>query len=223
MSLRLFIAFFLLSFGITNAQEKNIWSFESHSGAPLNIPLPLTIKQTGNPDIKLNAQYYSEPFKTPVFWVIRLNKWKNERAWELELKHQKLYLKNIPNEVTYFNITHGYNQFTVNRAFKFKLIKKHQFVFRSGLGIVIAHPENMVRGKELDQQQSFFKLGYYIAGPTFNTALAKQIYISNRFYFNAETKLSISYAKVPVVNGHAIVWHSAFEFIFGLGYRFTKK
>jgi hypothetical protein len=223
MKVELFAIFFLLSISIVTAQDKSKWSFEVHGGAPLNIPLPLTIEQNGSPIIKLNAQYYSEPFKMPVFWIFRISKWKNNKAWELEFKHQKLYLKNTPEEVQYFNITHGFNQLTINRARKFNWIKNSPFIIRNGIGIVLAHPESEIRGKEFDQQQSFLELGYYIAGPTINVALAKQFPLSNRLYFNAETKLSLSYARLPVVDGHALVWHSAMEFVFGLGYNFIKK
>jgi hypothetical protein len=223
MSWRLLIIFSLLSCGITSAQEKSSWSLDVHGGAPFNFNLPLTIKQTGYPDIKLNAQYYSEPFKMPIFWVFRISKWKNNKAWEIEMMHQKLYLKNTPPEVQYFNITHGFNQIIVSRSVKFNFLKKHEFIYKGGAGIVLAHAENKIRNKELNQQQSFFNWGYYVAGPSFNISLAKQLPLNKRLYFNAETKFNISYANVPIVEGHALVWHSAVELIFGLGYYFIKK
>ena len=216
------IGFFLLSINSAFAQDKSEWSFEAHGGFPLNIPLPLTVQQTGYPAIKFNAQFNSEPFNSPIFWVGRFNKWKNSKAWEFELMHQKLFLKNKPPEIQYFNMSHGYNQLIVSRAFKFKIIKKQEFIFKGGAGIVLAHAENSVRNKELNQHQSFFNLGYYFGGPTINIALAKQLPLNNRFYLNAETKFNTSYARIPIVDGNAKVWHAAFEFIFGVGYCFIR-
>ncbi len=223
MKIRSLIGFFLLSINIVFAQDKSEWSFEVHGGFPLNFSLPMTVQQTGYPTIKFNAQFNSEPFKSPVFWVVRFSKWKNSKAWEFELMHQKLFLKNKPPEIQYFNVSHGYNQLLISRAFKFKIIKKQEFIFKGGAGIVIAHAENSVRNKELNQHQSFFNLGYNVGGTTINIALAKQLPLTNRFYLNAETKFNTSYTIIPIVDGNAKVWHSAFEFIFGLGYKFIRK
>ena len=154
-----FIAFLaLLSSEITIAQEKSKWTFEANLGFPLNINMPLTIKQDGFADIKLTAKFKSRPLNPPPFWFLRLGKWKNNNAWELELKHQKLFLENTPPEVEYFNITHGHNQFTLNRAFKRPLFGGSDFVYRFGIGVVFAHPENSVRGQNLDEEQGWFDL-----------------------------------------------------------------
>jgi len=222
MKLKFCLIIFFISFSVLYAQEKSHWAIEAHGGFPLNIPLPLTIKQNNQPDIKLTAHFNSEPFTPPVYWVYRVSKWKNEKAWEFEMMHQKLYLKNLPEEVQYFNITHGYNQLMFNRAVKFNIAQKHQFIYRIGAGFVLAHAENMVRGKELDQQQSFLDMGYYVGGPVINLALAKQFSINNRFYLNTEAKFNGSFAKVPIVDGHAIVYHAAFELITGLGFYIVK-
>ena len=220
------IAFYILSFlssSIILAQEKSNWTVEAHGGIPFNISLPLTIHQNGYEDLKFTAHFNSEPFTPPIFWVYRFSKWKNDKAWEFEMMHQKLYLKNPPKEIQYFSITHGYNQLMFNRAVKFSLFNKTEFIYRIGAGFVLAHAENMVRGKELDQNQSFRNKGYYIGGPVINLALAKQFKISSRFYFNTEIKNNTSFAKIPVVDGHAFVWHSAFELIGGLGIYILKR
>lgn len=202
------------------AQDKNVWNVEAHGGFPINIPLPLTIKQSNYADINFTAQFYSEPFTPPVFWVYRISKWKNDKAWELEMIHQKLYLKNTAPEIDYFSITHGYNMLMVNRGFKFNLFNEQKFIARFGAGLVIPHAENKIRGKELPQGDSYFS-GYTIGGPVINIALAKQFKLSNRFYLNTEIKNNTSYAVVPIVDGRAYVWHSAIEFIGGIGFSIT--
>ena len=51
----------------------------------------MTVQQTGYPTIKFNAQFNSEPFKSPVFGC-PFSKWKTQKLGN-ELMHQKLFLK----------------------------------------------------------------------------------------------------------------------------------
>lgn len=201
-------------------QDKNLWVFDANLGAPINIALPLRIEQDGYSDIEINARFRSRPFSPPPYWFIRLAVWKHKKAWEIELKHQKLYLKNKPPEVQFFSISHGHNQLTINRAFKKNLFNKHEFIYRFGLGIVIAHAENEVRNLKLDENQSLFDFGYYISGPIGTTAIAKQFKIFKDLYLNNEAKFTLTYGTVPIVNGRAYFWHSAVELGIGLSYQF---
>jgi len=76
-----------------SAYAQATWSFDLNGGAAGNIPMSLTIKQQDYPDISLTAKYYTEPFTLPVYWDWRFSRWKNERGWEFESIHHKLYLK----------------------------------------------------------------------------------------------------------------------------------
>lgn len=201
------------------SQEKSKWEIEFNAGAPVNLNLPLTISQEGFEDIKLTAKFRSEPFNLPIYWVLRVSKWKKNKAWEFEMIHQKLYLENTPSEIEYFSITHGFNMIFINRAFGIKLFNREGFIARVGTGVVFAHAENKVRGKEFDQEQSFFGWGYYLTFPNINLALSKRVKFSDLFYANLEVKNNTSYAEVPVVDGKAKLWHSSFAFVFGLGVR----
>ena len=111
------------------------WSLQIFGGAPLNFNFPLTIHQSGHPDLKVTGNYESRPLEVPYYYAWRLGAWDGNRAWEIELVHNKLYLKNKPPEVQEFSISHGYNLLTVNRAWK-----ENGFIFRGGLGVVITHP-----------------------------------------------------------------------------------
>lgn len=218
----LFITTILLVSINSFSQEKSEWSLEANLGFPINLVHPITIKQQGHSDLNFKAKYYSEPFKQPYFYVYRFSKWKNDKGWQLEMMHQKLYLENPPKEVQYFSITHGYNLIMLSRAFKVNILNENDFIVRIGSGIILAHAENMVRGKEFDQEQSFNNMGYYLTGPVLNLALAKRFNISERFCFNVETKFNTSHANVPIVDGEASLWHSSFSFIGGVGYNFIK-
>jgi hypothetical protein len=210
----LFLIF--ISFPIVNAQSH--WAFEVHSGQVFNLPMPLTIRQDGYPDIKFRAQYSSESFILPVYWDIRLGRWQNKRAWEFEVIHHKLYLKNTTPEVQKFNISHGFNIIMVNRGFE-----KKSFRYRTGAGIVLAHPESKIRGKEFGTSIDDTDLGYFISGPVINFAISRPFYIGNRFYVNAEAKTTLAYSNIKVVQGNSDVYNIAFHLILGLGADFFKS
>ena len=202
--------------------QKASWSFELMGGLPYNLPTSLTIKQQGEPSLRLNARYSSEPFVSPGYYIYRVTRWQENSSWELEFIHHKLYLDNRPDEVTFFHISHGYNMLMVNRAYKKPIFEKHSFLFRLGAGIVIAHPENMVRGMALDESGGIGSSGYYISGPVLNVAVAKRFYLVKRLFIITELKFNPSVSWVPVADGRATVWNMPFTFAFGMGFDFIS-
>jgi len=200
----------------TNGQSR--WTFELQCGQVFNVPMPLKIRQEAYPDIKLQARYSSESFILPVYWDIRLGRWQNERAWEFEAIHHKLYLNNTTSEVQKFNISHGFNLIMLNRGFE-----KKSFRYRAGAGIVLAHPESNIRGKEFGDSADDTDLGYYISGPVINFAINKPFYIGSRFYINAEAKTTLAYSYIKVAEGNADVYNIAIHLILGLGFDFNKS
>lgn len=76
-------------------------------------------------------------------YAYRIGRWSGRTAWEAELVHHKLYLENPPPAVQHFEVTHGYNLATANRAWA----TDRRTVLRVGVGLVIAHPEGRVRGR----------------------------------------------------------------------------
>lgn len=189
------------------------WSFELHGGEVYNVPMPLTIKQQSYPDIKLTARYHSESLTLPVYWDWRFSHWKNDKSWEIEAIHHKLYLDNTTPEVQKFNISHGFNLLMVNRGFD-----KKTFRYRAGIGVVLAHPESNVRGKEFGNSTDSWDMGYYLSGPVLNLAINKPIRLGGRFYLNAEAKTTLAYAHIKIAQGHANVCNLAFHLIMGIGY-----
>jgi len=181
------------------------------------VPLPLTIKQQGYPDIKLAARYRTEAFTLPVYWDMRFSRWKNDKSWEVEVIHHKLYLDNTSEEVQKFNVSHGFNMIMVNRGFDEKT-----FRYRAGAGIALAHPESNIRGKEFGSSTDDYDLGYYISGPVMNLAISKPIRLGERFFINAEAKTTLAYDYIKVADGHANVYNLAFHLILGIGFDFVK-
>lgn len=205
-----------ISFFKVSAQ-KATYSFEYHLGVAYNIPAPLSVYQEDEEALHLNAYFDSESLQIPLYWNFRFARFKNNKSWEFEAIHHKLYMIKNPNEIQNFSISHGYNIMSILRSQKVTLFKKQGFIFRYGLGTVLAHPESTIRGKKLNEQNGIFGSGYYISGPVLNLGFAKRFYFSKRYFFNTEFKLYPSVSKVPVFNGHAVFWNVPVAFIFGIG------
>jgi len=194
------------------------YSFELFGGTQFNIPTPLWIEQDGEEDVKVDwARYESKAFTMfdSPYYAIRIGIWGKDKAWEFELVHEKLYLENKPNEVQHFQISHGYNLLTVNRAWR-----KEHFDWRLGAGIVLTHPETVIRNKQKEGGDNFPD-GFFISGPTVQIAIDKRFYLWKKLYAILEGKFTASYAfYVPVAEGHARVPNVAIHTLLGIGYYF---
>lgn len=194
------------------------YSVEVFMGTQFNARTPLTIEQDGEQKIKVDsAEYDSDAFTglDSPYYAWRIGMWNDNRAWELELIHQKLILENKPEEVQHFEISHGYNLITINRAWALR-----HFIFRVGGGIVLSHPETTVRNKSRGYHEEFPD-GFYVSGPTAQIALGKRFPLWRGLFGVLETKLTASYAAdVPIADGEAEVPNAAFHALFGLGYEF---
>ncbi|HSB19066.1 MAG TPA: hypothetical protein VLD85_03545 [Anaeromyxobacteraceae bacterium] len=197
----------------TAARSEGSWSFQVLLGGPLNLPMPLTIRQAGQPDIRLTAHYSSRPFQLPLHWGIQVARQSGGADWALELVHQKLYLDNPPPEVQYFSITHGFNLLTLSRGFRLG----DGLWTRVGAGAVLAHPESMVRGLEFSGG-GLLGSGQYLCGATLVATLEKRIALADRLYLALDGKVAASYARVPVAGGDASVPSVSFHLLSGLGY-----
>jgi hypothetical protein len=207
-------AAFLLIFCMAFQVWADNLSFQIFGGAAYNFRLPLVIRQDGEDNIRLNADYDTKPFETPIYYSVRLGWWQDNRSWELELIHHKLTLENKPPEVEHFSITHGFNLLTVNRAWK-----TPYFIWRLGAGVVITHPESTIRGKTFEQDGGFVD-GYYLSGPTAQIAAEKRFYFYKSIFVCFEAKYTLSWVHVPVKDGSADLWNSAVHGLFGLGFDF---
>lgn len=197
----------------TKAQDN--WTVELSGGDAYCVKMPLRIQQSDYEDIEITAKYATHSFQSPIYYSIRIAKWNDTRAWELELVHLKLDLSNKPADVQRFEVSHGYNLFTVNRVWT-----SRTYIFRLGAGVVIAHPESTVRDQSFDEHGGMLNRGYYISGPTAQAAVGKRFYIHQHIFFAIEGKLTGSYARTPIEDGHAIVPNVAIHGLFGVGYAF---
>ena len=207
--------FLIICFLSTLAQSS--WTIELHGGQVYNVPMSLSISQQNYPVLSLKARYHTEPFTLPVYWDLRLSRWQKNKSWELELIHHKLYLNNTTPEITKFNISHGFNMLMINRGFE-----QASFRYHAGIGLVLSHPESLIRGIEFGDTTDDWDLGYFVSGPVVNLALAKPIRLSGRFFLNTEAKTTFAYSTIQVGQGHANVNNLAFHHILGLGVNLKK-
>lgn len=191
------------------------WKINFSGGLVNNFTSPLTIHQSGYNDINLGASYKTKPMSLPLYYVLRIAEWNRKGAWELEIIHHKLFLKNKPPEVQRFSITHGYNLLFVNRAWKY-----HEIILRLGSGIVMAHPETTVRNKRYSEKKGILKLGYYVSGPLIQVAFEQQINVYKQLFLSIEGKLTGSFTRIPIADGKADVINLAFHGLFGFGFQF---
>ncbi|MFO7616444.1 MAG: hypothetical protein R6V75_04265 [Bacteroidales bacterium] len=215
MTRKLIFLVVILALAVPGGRSQVLWTVNLNAGAPVNIPVPLHISQSGHPDISLLARWSSDPFMLPFYWMWRIGRINNDRGWEFEAIHHKLILENRPPEVSEFRITHGFNLLFVNRSYHDRWLN-----WRYGAGVILAHPENRVREQQLNEQLGLFNRGYYISGPALNVSVNRPFYPSRLFFANLELKATAGVAFVPVHAGRATVGHLSVHLIAGLGYGF---
>jgi hypothetical protein len=198
----------------STAAQTSSWSVEVFGGSALSVPTPLRISQDGQPALRLTARYATRPWRDAPYYAYRFGRHSSSGGWELELVHHKVYLRNPPSEVQRFEVTHGYNLILLNRA-------RHagRWTARVGLGPVVGHPENEVRGRRLDSERGGLGGGYYVSGVAGQLAGSHRIPIGRGFGVVLEGKLTGAYARVPVESGRATVPNVAAHGLIGLAYR----
>lgn len=216
MKASIFIAC-LLSILCETIQAQTRWSFEMHGGGVWNVPMPLTIRQNGQPEISISSRFHTEPFTLPFYEDARLIRWKGNNSWEFEFLHHKLYLNNTTAEIQKYNISHGFNMLMINRGFN-----RQKFQWRYGAGIILAHPESKIRDKIFGDSENDWDLGYSVSGPVVNIAVGRRIYFTRQLYLNAEAKSTFAYSRIKIAEGNSDVWNLAFHLIFGIGADFVK-
>ncbi len=207
----------IIFFMVQTCFSQQKFNFEFYCGLPLNIPMPLTINQNGERPLSLTARYASLPFNIPIFWIWRLSLYSENNGWEFEAVHHKMFLENKPSEVQQFDISHGLNLIFINRVWQ-----TEEFIFRFGAGVAVAHPENEIRNKKLDEDKGILNLGYYISGPAINLSIGRHIDVTEFFYFSAETRINAAYAVVPIADGDSNVYCLSLQAVFGFGIKIAE-
>lgn len=217
MNMKFPLFLLLLSLAGSSAAQQTL-RFEVLSGLVYNFPSPLIIHQDGYETIRIKAKYRSEPFDLPPYYDFRLTLWQRDSAaWGLKFTHHKLILDNPGGDIQHFEITHGYNIFSITR-----LWKRKGFIFNIAGGAVIANPQSNIRHLYF-QGGGLFNNGYYLSGVVGEAAVGKQIRITRDLYLSGEIRFTAAWARVKVNQGHADVPNTAIHFLAGIGYSLASR
>lgn len=196
------------------AQARNV-RIEAFGGSAYNLPTPLSIYQSGEAAFTVNARYGTHPYAAGAapYYSARLGFWNKSDGIELEMLHHKLYLENPPAEILRYTITFGYNMFFVNYAWDLSW-----FILRVGLGPVITHPTNNIRG------QAYSGTGllglYQFSGIANQVSFARSFWLAKWFFLTLEAKFTSAYAVVPIANGISTAPNFAVHGLGGIGFQF---
>ena len=190
------------------------WTIEAFGGSSVSLPTPLTFHQGGLPDISLTAHYETRAWHSAPYYAWRIGHWRGNSAWMFEFIHHKVYLEDPPAGVQHFEVSHGYNLFVITRAWR----KGRHTILTLGAGPIIGHPESEVRGRKFPEDgRGIFSDGYFFGGGTVVGGLGQWHSLTKDVFVSAETKLSASYARLPIQDGHAVVPNVAAHFHLGVG------
>lgn len=182
-------------------------------GSSVSAPSPLSITQRGQPDLSFTARWATRPWLDTWYYAGRIGLWKRNRGWIFDFLHHKIYLSNNPPEVQKFRITNGMNMFTLSRGFR-----RGQLTYAIGAGPVITFPINRVRGLELQGRRGFLG-GYFLSGGTIMGSLTRRFPLARGFFLSLDSRVTGTYVRVPVANGHASVPNLALHLHAGLGFQ----
>ncbi len=188
------------------------WTFQAAVGFPLDLPLPVTLHQQGEPTIHVHPKWTTRPFEPPIYWDLRIARWSAGSEWALDVVHHKLYLRNPPAEVQDFSISHGLNLVFVSHA---REVARDTWA-RVGAGFVLAHPESTVRGRTYEGAGTLGG-GYHLAGPTVVVGAERRFFPAGGLFLSLQGLATASWVTVPIAGGSATVPDVAFHALGGIG------
>ena len=190
---------------------------EGFTGSAWSVTLPLTIDARSERWRTL-ARYATRPFADAPYYSYRVGRIDpNGAGQELEMLHHKLYLQNPSGPIERFEVTHGYNLPTANVT-----APGRGWQWRFGVGLVIAHPEGRVAGRELGGTATALGGGYHIAGITTQLAAGRRYALRpgrTQLTASPEVKLTASWARIVVDSMTLRVPNVALHALGGFGVR----
>ncbi len=187
-------------------------TFELLGGGAYNFDSDLEITQEGEETLNIDADWTVGGSGAP-YYIMRYGNWNGGEAWEIEHIHHKIELTNNPPEVPDYQISHGFNMFMYNRAWR-----SGHLTQRAGLGIVIGHNDNTVRGLEIDEDEGGIWNGYDFAGGAAQYGASYTWPIADDWFVTVDGKATVAYAEADVVNGDSNLWNYALHYAAGFGY-----
>lgn len=185
-------------------------------GSAKSASLPITVSQRGQADLHFTARWATRPTRPTPYYAARVGVWRGNRGWRLDILHHKLYLLSRPPEIDDFRITNGFNILSLSRAFRLR-----HLTYSIGTGPVLTYPISTVRGAKYNENLGW--KGYRLSGGSIVGAVTREFPLTAGVVFSLDARVSGSYVRVPVVNGHADVPNLAVHLHGGIGYLFGRR
>jgi len=166
------------------ASEQTTWSLEILIGDAYNLASRTQIEQVQVGEASFSGDYDTHGFEGPLHYACRIARWRRDRAWELQLLHHKLYLRNRPQAVEALSVSHGFNIVTLNRAYEFS-----GWRVRVGAGPVVAHPEARIG-------DASYNGPYELAGAAALAGIGRSFALTPRLFLHAELEMTFGYIDV---------------------------
>jgi hypothetical protein len=187
------------------------------TGTAWNLPVPLRV-ELPDQSARQTARYSTRPLEFPLYYGVRIGRTSPlGRGFDVELLHHKLYLENPSPPLERFEVTHGYNLVMLNAVGPAR-----GWAWRVGLGVVIAHPEGVVAGRNISGLRTRLGGGYHVAGVATQLAMGRRYALGrgrSAMTLGPEAKLTASWAHIGLRPGHLEVPNVAVHVLGGLGIR----
>ena len=193
------------------AVQEPEWSVEVLIGDAFNLTSRTHIHNVQVSPSAFGGEYQTRGLEGPLHYAWRLTRWNQDRGWELQLLHHKLYLRNRPPPVEALSISHGFNIVTLGRAYA-----RGPWRLRFGVGPVIAHPEARVAGVS-------YPGDYELAGAAALGSVGATFDVTQRWSVVGEITATFGYADVHPSGEPDLrfsVRNPAIHAQVGIGYRF---
>lgn len=184
---------------------------ELFAGTATNAVPHLRISQTGKADLEIDPRFETRALESPIYYALRVT---GAGGWAIDLVHDKLFLANPNPAVARFSISHGLNLLSVLRIWDGRAFYRH-----IGLGLVAAHAESTVRGREFDEHRGLAGTGYHLTGPVLTLGTGCRVRIADRYWLTVEGRGTAARVRLPVAGGDARFSHFALHLLVGAGLR----
>ncbi len=188
------LALSLLFPAVALAQGTSRTEFSVGLGAAFSAGDSVSIHSDTSSDFDLDSvAFTTKPFEWPPYYTLRVSRWNNGRAWEVEFIHYKLSARDsdLNNRVEKLDFSDGYNLLYLNYAHELH----SDWNVRFGVGAVIPRPDVIVDGVHTQG-------GYQLAGITSQMGLEKEFLLSESVRLSIEGKMTYSYARIDLDNGY---------------------
>lgn len=187
------------------------WVVELFTGSAYSLPSQVTVRQEGYPTASKTAIWSTRPLEPAPYYSFRVGYSEEDKIWDLEMLHHKLYMDNTDHIFNDYRSTFGFNLFLLNRGWKLS----PNVITRLGVGPVVSHPINTIRGKTYTDDVTYKLVGI---GTQASIQFKQNIY--DKLYFTQEIKTTYAIANLPINGGDSSLTNLALHGLFGFGYDF---